>query len=624
MESRGRVLLGKMKIGVNLRRLLSSGEESEEAVQTVPVRELIRRFWPYARPYRRWMPLMLLLVALVPAVEAATIWMYKVLVDDVLVPGDYSLLWWVVPAYVVLTLVGGVARFGDEYMTEWVGGRFVVSLRTAVFGHLHALSSSFLDRAKLGDVLSRLNDDADEVEEMLLSGVTSALAYAFQLVFFVGALFYLEWRLALVSLLAAPLFWGSARYFSRKIKAASREERHRTGTTGAVAEESLSNTALVAAYDRGASEVEKFHRENEASFRAQLAATRLGALYSPLVNVIELCGVMAVILFGAYELSQGRLTIGGLLVFLVYLSGLYRPIRGLASLLNSFYAASAGAERILQLLDERPEIQDGEGALDIGVAEGRVRFEAVSFRYPGSERRALDNVSFEAAPGEVVALVGPSGAGKSTVARLLLRLRDPEAGSVTLDEHDLRDLTLSSLRANVAALLQETMVFDGTVRENIAYGRPGASEEEIIRAAEEADAHEFILSLPEGYDTVVGQKGRLLSGGQRQRVAIARAMVRNAPILVLDEPTTGLDADSARKVIEPLKRLMAGRTTIIVSHDLFAVREADRVIVIDDGEVAEAGTHEELLPNEGVYAGLYRKGSPEPLSESVGLRERSA
>jgi ATP-binding cassette subfamily B protein len=602
-----RVSVAKLRQAVRL--LLSGAEEEGGFVAAAPVmqlREIFRRFWPYARPYRRWLPLILLFAALGSALEAATIWMYKVLVDEVLVPRDFGLLLWVLLAYLGLTLAVGVVSFCEEYLTEWVGGRIVVSLRTELFRHLQGLSLSFFDRRSLGDMIARLSNDIEEIEELMLSEIASALTFLFQLVFFVGALFYLEWRLALVSLFVVPLFLLVARYFSRKIRDATREERRRSGSISAVAEESLSNAALVQAYNRQEHEISRFRRENEGNFVAEMASTRLSALFSPLVDLIELAGVLVVIAVGTWELSQGRLTIGGLLVFLIYLRQLYAPIRGLSNLLNTLYEATAGAERVIEFLDQKPSVTEQEDAFTLKRARGHVEFDSVRFSYPGNEREALSDVSFEVGPGEVLALVGPSGSGKSTVAKLLLRFYDPHAGTVRLDGHDLRELTLRSLRENVAVLLQETLVFDGSVRENIAYGKLEASEKEIVAAAKAADAHGFIVALPEGYDTVVGQKGRLLSDGQRQRVAIARAMIRDAPVLVLDEPTTGLDARSSENVMVPLQRLMEGRTTIVISHNLLTVRDATRIVVLEDGRITERGTHRDLLETNGSYAHLYR------------------
>jgi ATP-binding cassette subfamily B protein len=610
--------MAKLRRAVRL--LLPEMEEGEGLVAAAPVmelREIFRRFWPYARPYRRWVPLIVLFAVLGSALQAATIWMYKILVDEVLVPRDFGLLLWVVLAYLGLTLAEGVVSFCEEYLSEWVGGRFIVSLRTALFRHLQGLSLSFFDRRSLGDMLARLSDDIEEIEELMISEMASTLTYLFQFVFFVGALFYLQWRLALVSLFVVPLFLVLGRYFSRKLRHATREERRRSGSVSAVAEESLSNSALVQAYNLQNNEIERFRRENEGSFVANMAATRLDAVFSPLVNVIQVAGVGVVIAAGTWELSQGRLTIGGLLVFLVYLSQLYNPIRGLSELFNTLYEATAGAERVIEVFDQKPSVTEQQDAITLDLARGHVEFDSVRFSYPGKKREALSDVTFEVGPGEVVALVGPSGSGKSTIAKLLLRFYDPHAGAVRLDGHDLRELTLRSLRENVAVLLQETLVFDGTVRENIAYGKPEASEEEIVAAAKAADAHGFVEALPEGYDTVVGQKGRLLSNGQRQRVAIARAMIRDAPVLVLDEPTTALDARSSENVMVPLRRLMEGRATIVISHNLLTVRHATMIVVVEDGRITERGSHRELLKTNGSYARLYRLHRTEESSPTL-------
>src|SRR5436190_11617890 len=299
------------------------------------------------------------------------------------------------------------------------------------------------------------------------------------------------------------------------------------------------------------------------------------------------------------------MTLGAVLVFITDLNGLYSPIRGLTRLVNTLYSASAGAERILELLDERPGVRERRAPRRLERAAGEVALERVRFCYPEGERNALEDASFTARPGETVAVVGASGAGKSTLIKLLLRFYDPTGGRITLDGHDLRALDLASLRSNIAVVLQETQVFDGTVRENIAYGKPDASDDEIVAAAQAADAHEFITMLPDGYETGIGQKGRRLSGGQRQRIAIARAMVRDAPVLVLDEPTTGLDGESSERLLEPLRRLASGRTTIVISHNLLTVREATRIVVLDEGRLIEQGAHGDLLAAGGAYARLY-------------------
>jgi ATP-binding cassette, subfamily B, bacterial len=596
-----------------LRQLLvptAEGEGLIAAAPALPLREVFRRFWPYARPYRRLLYLTLVFVVLTPLVEAALVWMFKLVVDDVLVPKDFGPFWWIALAYVGLNLLDGLLGFADEYFSTWVGERFLLDLRTQLFAHLQHLSLEVLDRRRLGDVLSRLTGDIASIENLVLGGVVDAITFVLRIVVFTGVLLYLSWQLTLVSLIVAPLFWFAARHFSRLIKEASREKRRRSGSISAVAEETLGNAALVQAYNRQGHEVERFRREGQGAFAAQMASSRVRGLFSPLINMIELTGALIVIGLGTWQLSKGQLSLGGLLAFLTLLTQLYSPIRGLSRLTNTIYSASASAERVVELLDERSAVAEPARPRALGRARGSVAVEGVSYRYAEASADALHDVSFTAEPGETIALVGASGAGKSTAAKLLLRFHDPSAGRVTLDGIDLRELSLHELRDNIAVVLQETLVFHATVRENIAYGRAGASEAEIEAAARAADAHDFITELPDGYDTVIGQRGRRLSGGQRQRIAIARAMVRDAPVLLLDEPTTGLDAASTERVLEPMRRLMSGRTTIVISHNLLSVREASCIVVLDGGRVAERGTHDELVAAGGSYARMWQLHAP--------------
>ena len=584
----------------------ASGPVVVEPPPPLSLREIFKRFWPYARPYRWFIWLTLPFIVLATATETARIWLFKILVDRVLVPRDFGPFWWIALGYVGVTLLAGAVAVGDSYLSSWVGGKFILSLRIRLFRHLQGLSLDFFARRPLGDMISRLTSDVTAIESFVLSGVGDTIAYILRIAVFAGALFYIQWTLALVSLLVAPLLWSVPKHFARLIKHASREKRRRSGSISSVAEESLSNAQLVQAYNRQEAEIERFERENLGHFEAHMMSARAKALVAPLVSLIGVACALAVIGAGVWMLSEGRLSLGELLIFLAYLGSLYSPIRGLGRLGTTLYAASAAAERIAEFQDEQPAVLDRPNARPLRHARGLIEFENVSFRYPCARQHALTDVTFRVEPGETVALVGPSGAGKSTIAKLLLRFYDPDEGEIRLDGHDLRDLQVQALRENVAVLLQEALVFDASVRENIAYGRPNATEEEIVRAAKAADAHEFIAGLPHGYDTVVGQKGRCLSGGQRQRIAIARAMIRNAPILILDEPTTDLDPESGHRILEPLRRLMSGRTTIIISHNLVTVREATGILVLREGQVIERGTHVDLMRWDGTYAAFYR------------------
>ena len=583
-------------------------DDSSVLAQNAPpirIRTMFARFWPDTRPFRGRMLLSLLLVPVGPALATGSVYLFKVLVDDVLTPHDYQLFLPIALAYVGFAVVGGLVSFVDEYLTAWVGERFVTSLRVRLFAHLQRLSVGWFERRQVGDLISRLTGDIATIEQLVLTGVNLALTYAFQVVFFAGAMFLLNWHLTLTAFVAAPAFLLLSRAFSRRIQEASRERRRRSGSITAVAEENLGNIPLVQAYDRADHEVERFATENRAAFSAQMLAIRLEALFGPFSSIVECIGVLAVTGVAVYELAQGAITLGGLLAFLAYLSQLYGPVQGFAGLSNTLFAASAGAERIIEVLDERPAVVEPQEPRVLGRASGAIRFEKVWFTYDGTERPALRGVDLRLSPGRKVAIVGASGAGKSTLTKLLLRSYDPDRGRVTLDGIDLRELALTDLRRNISTVLQETLVFDGTVAENIRWGKPDATDAEVRAAARAADAHEFIARLDHGYDTRVGQRGRLLSGGQRQRLAIARAIIRDAPVLLLDEPTTGLDAASGQRVLAPLRRLMAGRTTIIISHDLHTVTDADEIVVLDGGAVSAVGRHEELLATSPIYAHLY-------------------
>lgn len=551
----------------------------------------------------------MLLSVVGPFLEAASIWIFKRMVDEVLVPQALANLPPLVLLLLAITLADALVTFVDDLLSTRTGERFLLSVRTRLYAHLLALPPHVLERRRVGDLLTRLNADTAALEGLLLGGVSGALSNLLRIVFFVGAILVLEWRLALVALAAAPLLWVAARRLSDRIRAASRDVARLSGSGAAIAEEALSVASVVKAYAREELEVERFRREALGAMRARLRATRLRASLGPQVDLIELAAGIAVLALGTWALASGRLTLGGLLVFITYVGKLYGPVRGLNSFLASKVpAAQAGAERVLEVLDE-PPAPTRDGCAALAAPAGVVEFQEVSFRYPGASEDALAGLSFRVAPGEVLAIVGANGAGKSTVANLLLGLCEPTAGRILVDGQDVRDVSARSLREAIAYVPQEPWLAHASIRENIAFGRQGATELEVHRAARAADAHRLVRSLPDGYDTVVAQRGRRLSGGQRQRIALARALVRAAPILLLDEPTTGLDAPTARRIMARLAS-ERGRSILLVTHDPEAIRHATSVIVLAGGRAVARGTPAALASESPLFREVCRARAP--------------
>lgn len=606
-----------MRLRSSFRRPAPPEETPQDSVTDVPIRTdpisivvAFRRFWPLTKGDRRWLILILLCAVLAAIAETITVLLFARLTDTALQTGSVSAFWKPAGQWLAVAVIGAVVGYLGNSLAAWVAERFVMRLRARVFGHLQTLPPHFYQRNRRGDLVERLTGDVEAIEALVVSGIVGAASALFGTLFYAAAALWLRWDLALATFVMVPLFWFTTTRFAGPLRAVSRRGRAADGAITAVVEETLVNVVMTQAYNRQHDEEERLLSKARIRLRTAVKAVRLTEFYEQLVEVLETLCVLAIIGLGAWEISRHRMTLGQLLAFAAFIGYLYPPIRSLGQLGLTATAATAGAERLLEILDAEPAVTDPGDSVPVpprSRALGEVEARQVFFHYPGSDEMVLRDLSFSASPGELLVITGPSGAGKSTLAALLLRFYDPDAGSVRLDGVSVDRLPLPYLRQNVTLLPQDTLVLHDTIEKNIGCGSLDASHDDVVRAARAADAHEFIEVLPEGYDTVISTGTSRLSGGQLQRIAIARAMLRDAPVLLLDEPTTGLDRLAAERILEPLRRLARGRTTIVITHDLALAADADRILVLDEGRLVESGTHTQLLDRSGLYATLFER-----------------
>ena len=559
----------------------------------------------YVRPYIPRLAAALLCIVLAAGGNLAVPWIIKDVIDEVLTNKDMVMLNIIAVGILIIFFLRGIFFFGQTYLMSYVGQRVIIDIREAVYRHLQRLSLSYFDKRQTGAIMSTVTNDVSALQAALVESVVEMVTETIILIGSLLSMFFLHWKLSLLTLFTMPLILQAINTFGRKLRKAGRVLQERTADITAVLQETIAGIRVIKSFAREEHEISRFTQENFYNFRAQMKTSQLMAALTPVIEFFAAIGVVVIIWYGGMEVIEGTITSGALIAFLIYVVNLANPVKRISRVYGNIQRALAAAERVFEVLDTKSDIQEQPDAIALPTVQGHVAMNHVTFSYtPG--HNALDNVSLEVKPGQMIAIVGPSGAGKTTIANLLPRFYDPQAGSILVDGHDIRTITLQSLREQIGIVPQETILFNGTVYDNILYGRLDASEAEVIAAAKAANAHEFIEKLPDQYNTSIGERGATLSGGQRQRIAIARAILKNPRILILDEATSALDTESEKLVQQALDKLMVGRTSFVIAHRLSTVQRADLIVVLAKGAIVEQGTHSELLAKGGLYRKLHQ------------------